>query len=132
MNLSTNFTLEEMLVTSTGVANIPSKIEVARLKALCVNILQPLRDKYGSPITVTSGYRSEQVNKQVKGATNSQHKRGEAADITAGNKELNKKLYELIREQGKFDQLINEYNYSWIHVSYTTRRTNRKEELVIK
>lgn len=132
MKLSKNFSLKEMLVTSTGIANVPTDKEIENMKTLAVKILQPLREYMNRPVIVTSGYRSYEVNKAVKGSKTSQHMRGEAADITAGTRTLNKMMYEFIRDNLYYDQLINEYNYQWVHVSYTTERTNRKQELVIK
>jgi hypothetical protein len=120
MNLSANFTLEEMTKSSAPYLNRPSTVERIALVQLCKNVLQPLRDWYGKAITVNSGYRSPLVNKHVGGAVKSQHTKGEAADITAGSKEENKKLFDYIRENLKYTQLINEENYTWIHVSYKT------------
>lgn len=128
MNLSKNFTLKELTKTSVGLPNNPTDVEVERLKLLCEKVLQPLRDKYGNPIIVNSGYRSPAVNKAVGGVSSSQHARGEAADITAGSKERNKRLFEILKTM-EFDQLINERDYSWIHVSYTICRDNRKQIL---
>ena len=88
------------------------------------NILDPLREAWGAPIQVTSGYRSPAVNKAVKGASTSQHVLGEAADIRTvpNTRANNKKLYELIKKLNlPVDQCINEYDYSWIHVSYGPR-----------
>ena len=67
MKLSNNFTLEELLVTSIGVANIPSDIEIDNLRALCINVLQPVRDMIGRPIIITSGFRCKAVNAKVGG-----------------------------------------------------------------
>lgn len=131
MQISKNFSLKEMLVTSTGIPNVPSDKEIENMKTLAVKILQPLREYMNRPVIITSGYRSYEVNKAVKGSKTSQHMKGEAADISAGNRTLNKKMYEFIRDNLEFDQLI-EYDYRWIHVSYTTEHTNRKQELVIK
>lgn len=83
------------------------------------NILQPIRDKYGKPITVTSGFRSPSVNRLVGGSANSQHCKGEAADIKCEN---NKELWDLIvdminNEEIVVGQLIDEKNLSWIHIS---------------
>ena len=128
MILSRNFTLKELTKTSTGIPNNPTQIEIERLKLLCAKVLQPLRDKFGSPIIVNSGYRSKQVNKAVGGVASSQHVRGEAVDITAGSKERNKRLFEILKTM-EFDQLIDERDYSWIHVSYTICKPNRKQIL---
>lgn len=130
MRLTKNFTLEELTRTNTGLTNSPSKEELQALITLCGKVLQPLRDIYGKPITVNSGFRSYAVNKTVGGARNSQHSKGEAGDITVHTKEGNKQLFEIIKNELEFDQLINEYDYSWIHVSYRAGR-NRKQILKI-
>lgn len=133
MKLSKNFTLKEFTITSTGLPNIPSCEDKENLLALCVEVLQPLRDIHGKPIIIISGYRSLEVNEKVGGVSGSQHTRGEAVDIIAagGGRAGNKILYEMVRDNFEYDQLINEYNYQWIHVSYTKRRPNRKQELKI-
>ena len=92
-------------------------------------MLQPARELYRKPIRVTSGFRSLAVNRAVGGVRNSQHTRGEAADITVNSKEENKKLFELIRDNLSFDQLIDERDFSWIHVSYKSEEENRKQVL---
>jgi zinc D-Ala-D-Ala carboxypeptidase len=125
--MSNNFTLEELTVTKTGLPNTPNETEILNLQALVDNILQPLRDKYGKPITVISGFRSSQVNKAIGGSTTSQHSKGEAADITTGSKEGNKELFDIIKDNLPFDQLIDEFDYAWIHVSFGPR--HRKEVL---
>ena len=125
-----HFTLKELSKTNTGLANIPPFEVQKNLEALVENVLDPLREKYGKPININSGYRSAAVNIKVKGAKNSDHLYGFAADITAGNKVENKKLFELIRDNFEYKQLINEYNYSWVHVSWQ-RGANRKQILKI-
>ena len=129
MQLTKNFTLTELTRTSTGITNHPNRQQTTALINLCGKVLQPLRNLYGGPIRVNSGYRSYAVNKAVGGARQSQHMLGEAADITVHSKEGNKKLFELIRDNLSFDQLINERNYSWIHVSYRSEMENRKQIL---
>lgn len=131
MRLTKNFTLGELTKTNTGIPNEPNKQELQALIILCGKVLQPLRDFYGNPITVNSGYRSDAVNKAVRGAKGSQHTKGEAADITTGTKEGNKQLFEIIKNELDYDQLINEYDYSWIHVSYKAGGNNRKQILKI-
>lgn len=121
------FTIDEMCKTSTGISNIPDDGVKENLVALITNVLDPVRQKYGKPIKVNSGYRSKQVNAAVKGASSSQHVSGEAADISAGDPAENKKLFEIISTMN-FDQCINEFNYSWVHVSFS-RKKNRKQRL---
>ncbi len=111
MNLSKNFSLKEMLATSTGVANVPTDQEIEKMKLLAEKILQPVRDYMGIPIRINSGFRSAGVNKSVGGSKTSQHTKGEAADLNAGNRTLNKKMYEFIRDNLEYDQLIIEHGY---------------------
>ena len=120
-----------MLATSTGVANVPTDKEIDNMKLLAEKILQPLREWMKRPVIVTSGYRSYEVNKRVGGSKTSGHMLGTAADITAGTRTLNKIMYEFIRDNCEFRQLIIEYDYSWIHVEYR-EGDNKKQELVIK
>ena len=81
-----------------------------------------MREWYGKPIIVNSGYRCEALNKAIGGAKSSQHMLGEAADITVGSKEENEKLFDYIKDNLEFDQLINESDFSWVHVSYREGR----------
>lgn len=128
------FSIKELTKSATaqrkGINNDPSIQEVANLTALIEKVLDPLREAYGKPIMVTSGYRCEKLNKAVGGAASSQHVKGQAADIrTLSDKpEENKHLYDLIvKLKLPFDQLINEYGYDWVHVSYGPR--NRRQKL---
>ena len=116
-----------------NINNSPSKREEQNIILLVDNILDPLREVYGKPIIVTSGFRCKRLNNIVGGSKKSQHCNGEAADIRSllDSREENKKLFDLILELDlPFDQLINEYDYDWIHVSYSSR--NRKQILHIK
>ena len=136
MKLSKNFTLAEMLYSPTGmrlgIDNKPSAQEIANLQTLCDNTLQPIRDLYGKSIQVNSGYRSLALNKAIGGATNSQHMEGKAADITAGSRDANKTLFaKIVASDIPFDQLIDEKDYQWIHVSFNAGR-NRKQILHLK
>ena len=130
MKLSKNFTLDEMIRTSTGIPNIPTDKEIENIKMLVENVLQPLRDHMNRPIIVNSGFRSKEVNKAVGGSKTSGHMLGTAADITMGTKTLNRLMYDYIRDNLVYRQLINEYNYSWIHVEYR-EGDNKKQELTI-
>ena len=129
MKITKNFTLSELTTTSTGITNSPNRQQVGALIRLCGKVLQPARDIYGAAIHVNSGYRSNAVNKAVGGVRNSQHQLGEAADITVHSRKGNKKLFEIIRDNLSFDQLINERDFSWIHVSYKSEEENRKQVL---
>lgn len=131
-----HFTIAELTDSTTarqnGIDNTPPESAVKALQALVERVLDPLRDAWGKPITVNSGYRCAELNIKVGGAEQSQHLRGEAADITAGSRADNRKLYELLRRLSlPLDQAINERGYKWIHVSHTTRRYNRRQYLSI-
>jgi hypothetical protein len=86
---------------------------------------------YGKPIKVNSFYRSLNLNKAVGGSATSQHVKGEAIDLTGGSKEENKKIFDWCKVNLVFDQLINEYDYTWIHISYNKTK-NRNQILIIK
>lgn len=124
--LSEHFTLREMCQSGTAIRkninNTPDAKTVERLRALCQNVLEPLRRRFGV-IRITSGYRSEALNKAVGGVANSQHLRGEAADIHVSSMEVGRKMYEFIRLNTQFDQLLFEHSTksgaTWIHVSYS-------------
>lgn len=135
MQLTTNFTLEELIHSDTanakGIDNTPTKEIEENLKYLAEKALQPIRDKWGKPLTVNSGYRCKELNKAVGGVSNSSHLTGLAADIEAGTNEDNKKLFNFISEMVKnkeitVDQVIDEKNYAWIHVGLS-RENNRNE-----
>lgn len=128
------FTIEEMTKSSTATAkhidNTPNQTAIDNLTKLIEIVLDPLREWYGKPIRVNSGYRCKVLNKAVGGSDTSQHRLGEAADITVGTKKGNKKLFEYIKDNLPFDQLINESNFSWVHVSYREGRL-RKQVLAL-
>lgn len=130
------FTIEELAASETArkkrISNIPDKECRENLERLVRHVLDPLRDWYGKPIFVTSGYRSHELNKAVKGACGSQHVKGQAADIVAKSGSDTGKLFGFIRDNLLFDQLIwekgDDLNPAWIHVSYSLM-SNRKEVL---
>ena len=126
------FTIQELCKSSTatqkGIDNTPNSEIISNLEQLVDKVLDPLREEFGESIIVNSGYRSPALNKAVKGAANSQHVLGQAADITTNSKVENKRLFTLAQKLDlPFDQLIDEKNYSWIHISYSPR--NRKQVL---
>lgn len=111
-----------------GIKNEPTQEVCQNLKLLVAKILDPARQALGKPITVNSGYRCAKLNKVIGGSPTSHHVTGQAADIELGNKskQENKQLYDWIARNCEFDQLINEYDYAWIHVSYREGK-NRKQ-----
>ena len=125
------FTIKELCGSTKakklGIDNTPTDKAVENMTRLINRVLDPLREAHGEAITVNSGYRSPALNKAVGGAKNSQHMTGEAVDITVGTKEGNKWLFEYIKDNLPYDQLIDEYNYSWVHVSLDSDMCNRRE-----
>ena len=125
------FSIKELCCSAKGeelgVDNTPTDKAVENMTRLITVVLDPLREAYGQPITVNSGYRCPALNKAVGGVKSSQHLTGEAADITVGSKEGNKWLFEYIRDNLPYDQLIDEYDYNWVHVSLDADMCNRGE-----
>ena len=121
MYLSRSFTLEEMVrseyATRKGIDNIPSQEVINNLRYLCVGCLQPLRDKLGKPIQITSGYRCPELNAAIGGSRTSQHMRGEAADIVVSGM-TSKALFDyIVKCDIHFDQIIEEFG-AWVHISF--------------
>ena len=133
--ISKNFTLDELLASKTakqkGIINAPGVDEVCALCALVHNVLQPLRDAMQEPIKIGSGYRCTKLNKAVGGVGNSQHTKGEAADLCIdGDIRKGRKWFEWIKNNCEFDQIIFEHNSVgsyWVHVSYRADGQNRKQ-----
>ena len=120
------FTIKELCKSSTalakGIDNTPNSEIINNLELLVKYILDPLREKYGKPINVNSGYRCPTLNKILNGSKNSHHMLGLAVDITVGSSNKNKILFNLIIDLNlPFDQVIDEKNYRWIHVSYSDK-----------
>ena len=118
------FTINELIrsdmALQRGIDNTPPPPIKIKLSNLINNLLDPIREAWGGPITVNSGYRCPVLNRTVGGVPTSQHQKGEAADITVGSPELNRQLFDLIANGDfDFDQLIDESNYSWVHISYS-------------
>ena len=128
-----HFTVSEMLKSDTAIKqrlwNGAPKEAEENLRALVDEVLDPLREAYGRPIRVNSGYRCPKLNTLVGGTPNSQHMRGEAADIqpVVGNEADLPELARILIENGKFDQLI--LYPTFIHVSYRKLGWNRKQVL---
>ena len=117
-----------------GLDNTPPPAVITALKTLCERVLEPVRKQFGRPMAINSGYRSPAVNKAVGGAADSQHVRGEAADIEIPGL-ANGDIAIWIRDNLAFDQLILEAyrpgqpSSGWVHVSFTTRQPLRKSVL---
>ncbi len=131
--MSKYFTIEELTRSAVAEArqidNRPTSPIRLKLEQLIDRCLDPIRECWGGPITVNSGFRCPVLNRAVGGASSSQHMKGEAADITAGSPEENRQLFEMIVSGDfSFDQLIDESHYAWIHISYADGK-NRKQIL---
>jgi hypothetical protein len=139
MNLSKNLTLLEMIRSDMakrkGVSNQPTPEHIENMVILANKIFQPIREHFDVPIYISSGYRSAALNKKIGGSKNSQHLTGEAIDIDMdGHPHVtNVEVFNFIRENLNFDQLIWEYGNNvapdWVHVSYRTTGTNRRQVL---
>ena len=127
MELSRNFTLSELIKSDTairkGINNNPNAEQIEKLKALCENILQPVRDHFGR-VKVTSGFRSVELCTAIGSSANSQHAKAEAADFECIGVD-NAELADWIKRELPYDQLILEFytpgepNSGWIHCSIT-------------
>jgi len=141
MKLSQNFSLSEMLKSETalrhGLDNIPGEQEIENLRLLCENVLQPIRDAYGVPVKVNSGFRHPEVNAAVGGSKTSDHCQGQAADIEIPGV-ANADLAEWIRDNLEFKQLILEFytpgipDSGWVHVSYVEGENTKKVMTAMK
>ena len=136
MNLSKNLTLAEVTKSTTakrlGIDNTPDEWTTENLRQVAINIFQPLREAFGCPIYVSSGYRSAELNTAIGGSTRSQHVEGRALDLDADvyGGCTNSQIFNWIKENLEFDQLIWEFgdddNPDWVHVSYVYDGVNRK------
>lgn len=136
MNITPNVTLEAATFSATakrkGIKNIPTEDQIARMRELAVGIIEPLLHTFGK-VKWNSMFRSEQLNKSVGGSSTSQHCKGEAVDLVSDEPgKTNKDLFDHIRKNDDFDQLINEFPVngipSWVHVSFVIEG-NRKQVL---
>ena len=131
MLLSKHFSLAEFTRSQTaarrGIDNTPDPLSIERMKELCENVLEPLREAVGAPIFVSSGYRCAKLNNAIGGAPSSQHILGQAADIQVPGW-TPRKVCDWIYENVDFDQVIEEYG-QWTHVSYRGDSINRKNYL---
>jgi hypothetical protein len=141
MQLSKYFTLAELTPSGTakrlGIKNDPTPAHLECLKGLSVNVLDKVREHFGKPIWVSSGYRSKALNEVTPGSSaTSQHCTGEAADLDQdgrGTGVTNKMVFDYIKDHLTFDQLIYEYgtdaNPDWVHVSWESTGKQRKQVL---
>lgn len=133
MKISEHLELSELTRSESakrlGVSNMPTPQHIENLKLLADNVFEPVRNHFNVPIRISSGYRSSILNKSIGGANKSQHSIGEAIDIDMdGTSIKNSEIFEFIKNKLDFDQLINEFDFQWVHVSYSKK--NRKEVLL--
>jgi zinc D-Ala-D-Ala carboxypeptidase len=139
MKLSANFTLDELIKSQVAerknINNNPTPDVIENLKELCINVLQPIRSHFDKPVLISSGYRSAQICIEIGSSINSQHTLGMASDIEIWGIS-NKDLFDYVRNNLEFDQLILEFwkgeeqpNSGWVHVSYN-KNDNRRQCLI--
>lgn len=119
--------------TRRGIKNEPSEKHIAAMKALAKNVFEPVRVHFDKPIRVNSFFRSGTLNKAIGGSSTSQHCKGEAIDVDATKGFTNKEIYNYIKDNLEYDQLIWEFGTDnepdWVHVSYKATGKNRKQQL---
>jgi hypothetical protein len=139
MQLSKNLSLAEVIRSETakrkGISNMPTPEHIENFKKLAEKVFQPIRDHFGVPIHLSSGYRSKALNEAVKGSSSSQHCSGEAIDIDMdGTAIKNVEIFNFIKDNLEFDQLIWEFgtdaNPDWVHVSYES--TGKQRKMILK
>lgn len=137
MKISEHLDLAEVIRSETakrhGISNMPTPEHIENFKKLAENVFEKVRNHFRCPIHISSGYRSKELNAVTPGASaTSQHSTGEAIDIDmdgSSNGVTNKMVFDYIKDNLEFDQLINEFNYSWVHVSYESTGKQRKQIL---
>lgn len=140
MQLSKHLSLAEVVRSETakrrGISNMPTDAHIANFKLLAEKVFEPIRTHFGKPIHISSGYRSEALNKAIGGSLTSQHCSGEAIDIDmdgSSNGVTNKMVFDYIKDNLNFDQLIFEFGTDsapdWVHVSYESTGKQRKQIL---
>ena len=139
-NISANISFKEATFSQTAkrleIENKPNDTQLKNMKVVAEKVFQPLREWAEHPIKINSFFRSSDLNSAINGASSSQHLKGQAIDITTLGDKSNGELFEWIRENCEFDQLIwefgNDKNPNWIHVSYVNPKTNRNRVLKAK
>lgn len=135
--ISKHITWEEATKSATAekkeIANVPSEVEIVAMKKLAKEIFEPLREWAGEPIRVNSFYRSAELCEAIGSKATSQHTKGQAIDIDAMGEKTNADLFNYIKDNLNFDQLIWEYgddeNPDWVHISYVGVNGNRNRIL---
>ena len=129
MKLSEHLALSEVIRSESakrnGISNMPTAEHIENFKILAAKVFEPIREHFGVPIRISSGYRSKELNRLIKGSSSSQHCKGQAIDIDmdgTSNGVTNTDVFNYIKDNLPFDQMIwefgNEDNPDWVHVSY--------------
>lgn len=148
IQLSEHFSLSEFTKSVTadrlGIKNEPTDIEIGHLRLLCVYLLEPLREVWDSGITITSGFRCEELNRATGGSKTSAHRLGYAADIVPSNGDM-KKFKKIVKQElypcnpaylidYEFDQCIDERNASgaeWLHIGLMNAQGEQRRQFLI-
>jgi len=135
MKLSKHLDLAEVTRSESakreGIINMPTPEHYENLKVIAEKIFEPIREHFGVPIFISSGYRSEALNVYIGGSRSSDHSKGRALDLDMDGSSsgvTNKMIFEFIKDNLDYDQLINEYDFGWVHVGYRLN-ANRKQTL---
>ena len=139
MQITRNFSLDEFVKSETAakynIDNTPSQNVVNNIVSLC-GVLQKIRDRYGKPMHINSGYRCPKLNSKVGGSKTSQHMNGSAADISVGSVKQNKELFDFIvnminNKEIKIRQLIDEYDYKWVHLAINCKENSFRNNHIL-
>lgn len=136
MNISKHITYLEGTYSDTakakGISNIPNEVQLAAMRLVAEKCFEPLREWYGKPIRINSFFRNAELNRAVKGSKTSDHVKGMAIDLDAGSNSENLKLFNWLKDNVEFSQLIHEYGDKsgpeWVHISYNPN--NLKTQLL--
>ena len=141
MNLSANFTLKELTRSDTAdrldIDNTPNEEQIESLRLLCENILQPVREHFGKPVKINSGFRCPALNQATGGSATSDHCKGQACDFEIDGVS-NPELAEWVSQNCKYTQLILEFytqgqpNSGWVHCSYSPENLKCQELTAVK
>lgn len=139
-NISKYISYEEATTSQTAtrksISNVPSDKELINMQLVGIRVFDVIREHFNIPLRVSSFFRCLLLNNAVGGSKTSQHCKGQAIDMQGTDKVTNKMIFDFIKENLDFDQLIwefgNEENPAWVHVSYVSKEKNRKQILTIK
>ena len=135
MKLSKHLDIGEVIRSESakreGIINMPTPEHYENLKVIAEKVFEPIREHFGVPILISSGYRSEALNVYIGGSRSSDHSKGRALDLDMDGSSsgvTNKMIFEFIKDNLDYDQLINEFDFAWVHVGYRLNE-NRKQTL---